>query len=102
MAKGLAAAGAHVLLHGRDAERLLAVQQAIAAAGGSSEIVVADLSREEAAAELLSGRDRIDILVNNAGDRDRRPLAELDRDAARKLVEINLIAPFDLTRLIGA
>jgi gluconate 5-dehydrogenase len=102
IANGLAAAGAHLLLHGRDAERLGPVARRIAAAGGSSEIVVADLRREEAAATLLAAHDRIDILVNNAGDRDRRSLAELDRDAVRGLLEVNLVAPFDLARLLGS
>lgn len=102
IARGLAAAGAHVVLHGREARRLLALQQAIADAGGTAEIVVADLHREDAAATLLSARDRIDILVNNAGDRDRREIAGLDREAVRRLIEINLVAPFDLARLISA
>jgi gluconate 5-dehydrogenase len=101
IAKGLATAGAHVLLHGRAAERLLPLARLIADAGGSSEIVVADLRQEPAVAELLSAHHRIEILVNNAGDRDRRSLTELDREAVRNLLEINLVAPFDLARVLG-
>lgn len=102
IAKGLAAAGAHVLLHGRNAERLTPLARAIADIGGSCEIVVADLRREDAAVKLLAAHDTIDILVNNAGERDRRALAGLDRDAVRRLLEVNLVAPFDLARLLGA
>jgi gluconate 5-dehydrogenase len=101
IAKALAMAGAHVMLHGRTAEKLIPLGRAIADAGGSSEIVVADLRREDAAETLLSARDMIDILVNNAGDRDRRPAADLDRDAVRNLLEINLVAPFDLVRALS-
>ena len=43
----------------------------------------------------------IDILVNNAGGRDRRPIEQLDRHAVRTLVEINLLAPFELARLVA-
>ncbi len=102
IAKCLAAAGAHVLLHGRNAQRLRPVARMIADIGGSSEIVVADLCRDDAAATLLAAHGTIEILVNNAGDRDRRALTGLDRAAVRKLLEVNLIAPFDLARLLSA
>jgi gluconate 5-dehydrogenase len=101
IAKKLARNGAHVLLHGRQAERLVPLARDIADAGGSSEIVLADLRDGDAAAKLLTGRGPIQILVNNAGDRDRRSLENLDRDAVRRLLEINLVAPFDLARLIA-
>jgi len=102
IAKALATAGAHVLLHGRDAARLARLEQEIVAAGGSAEPVIADLRHTDAAETLLAARDPIHILVNTAGDRDRRPLADLDRDAVRALLEINLVAPFDLARLLAA
>ncbi|MFV0625001.1 SDR family oxidoreductase [Sphingomonas sp. ac-8] len=102
--RGLAAAGAHVLLHGRRAEPLDALVAAIAEAGGSAEPLVADLADAAALAAALTtalGARAIDILVNNAGHRDRRPLAELDRAAVRRMLEINLVAPFDLARLVA-
>ncbi|SDA24573.1 SDR family oxidoreductase [Sphingomonas sp. NFR15] len=102
IAKALAAAGAHVLLHGRNADRLAGLEREIATAGGSARIVIADLREADAAASLLAACESVDILVNAAGDRDRRPLAELDRDAVRKLVDINLVAPFDLARGLAA
>jgi gluconate 5-dehydrogenase len=100
-AKALAMAGAHVLLHGRDAERLTSLSRVIGAVGGSSEIIASDLRREDATERLLSARDTIDILVNNAGVRDRRSVTELDRKSVRNLLEINLIAPFDLARALS-
>ncbi len=47
------------------------------------------------------GRDPVDILVNNAGLRDRRPIDQLDRAAVRQMLEVNLVAPFDLARSIA-
>lgn len=74
----------------------------INSAGGSAEIFVADLRQADATSALLSNHASIDILVNNAGDRDRRSLEALDREAVRNLLEVNLVAPFDLARLLSA
>ena len=101
IAGALGGAGAHVLLHGRTAGRLEALARLIADTGGSSEIIIADLGEDGAAATLLTDRDTIDILVNNAGGRDRRPIEDLDRSAVRKMLEINLVAPFELARAVA-
>jgi gluconate 5-dehydrogenase len=101
IAKTLAAAGAHVLLHGRQADKLARIDRVIAHSGGSSEIVVADLRQDNAVAKLLTRGGVVNILVNNAGDRDRRSLADLDRASVRTLLEINLVAPFDLARVLA-
>ena len=101
MARALAGAGAKVLLHGRRAAPLEALAAAIAAAGGRCEIVTADLESDGAAAALTAGGAPIHILINNAGARDRRDMAALDRAAVRRLLEINMIAPFDLARQIA-
>lgn len=105
IANALAAAGAHVLLHGRDRAALDEAVTAIVTQGGSATACIVDLGHEAALAEtiqqVLSRHGRIDILVNNAGSRDRRPLAELSRDAFRQLLEINLVAPLDLVRQLA-
>ena len=101
IAKALAGNGAHLLLHGRHADHLNSLSREIADAGGSCEVVVADLQSEDAAAALMT-RGPVQILVNNAGARDRRPLADLDRAAVRRLLEVNLVAPLDLARRVAA
>ncbi|QOT73678.1 MULTISPECIES: SDR family oxidoreductase [Sphingobium] len=102
IALGLAGAGAHVLLHGRNVEQLEATAAAIAASGGTSAPLIFDLQDGEALRAALGPCGPIDILVNNAGHRDRRPLGELDRPAVRRMLEVNLVAPFDLARTIAA
>lgn len=103
-ARGLAAAGATVVLHGRDQARLDTAAATLAAGGRPADTVVADLADEAATAaavdQLVAAHRRVDILVNNAGARDRRPLAALDRAAVRRLLEVNLVAPLDLARLV--
>lgn len=66
----LAAEGAVVVVHGRDAERAKATADAIGATGGTASVVLGDLTHDagarlvaNAAAEAFGG---IDILVNNA------------------------------------
>lgn len=101
IALGLAGAGAHVLLHGRRAERLVQLAAEIAATGGSAEPLCFDLADEAAAVGALADCPPIHILVNNAGERDRRPIGALDRDSVRRMLEINLVAPFDLARALA-
>ena len=102
IARELAGAGAHVLLHGRDAAPLKELAAQIAAAGGTCALALADLTNDAAVDALVAKAGSVDILVNNAGGRDRRALAALDRDAVRRLLEVNLVAPFDLARQLSA
>lgn len=106
IAVALGRAGAHVLVHGRRAPPLSETVAAVAAAGGTAEPLAFDLGDETSVAATLDDvrrrRGAITILVNNAGARDRRPLDALDRDAVRALLEIDLVAPFDLCRRVAA
>lgn len=98
IARGVAQTGVHVLLQGRRRAALEALAAAIAADGGSAEPLVVDLEDDAALAACVDALPPIDILINNAGHRDRRPLADLDRAAVRRMLEVNLVAPFDLAR----
>jgi gluconate 5-dehydrogenase len=102
IAKGLAGAGAFVLVNGRDQGRLEAAAAVIAQAGGSAAPLCFDVTDEAAVEAAFEGiretRGRLDILVNNVGLRDRRGLLEIEMEAVRRLVEVDLIAPFKLCR----
>jgi gluconate 5-dehydrogenase len=98
IARGLAGTGVHVLLQGRRPEALAALATQIRADGGSADTLVVDLEDELALDGRLPALPPVDILINNAGHRDRRPIAELDRAAVRRMLEVNLVAPFDLAR----
>lgn len=101
IARGLAGAGAHVVLMGRRIAPLEALAVQIASDGGSAEPLAADLEDAEDLERAIGQLGAVDILVNNAGHRDRRPIGALDRAAVRRMLEINLVAPFDLCRLIA-
>ena len=78
IAKGLASAGAHVLINGRNREHLERAVSMIHSAGGSAESLpfdVADEAAVDSTFQKICGRHgRLDILVNNVGIRDRRGL----------------------------
>ena len=102
IADALAEAGATVLVHGRRMAEVEAAARALRDRGLQARACAFDLADQEeltaALATIGAEYGRLDILVNNAGMRDRRPLAQLDRDAVRALIEIDLIAPFELSR----
>ncbi|GAA3524279.1 SDR family NAD(P)-dependent oxidoreductase [Amycolatopsis ultiminotia] len=98
-ARILAAGGTHVLLHGRDRDRLAALATET---GGTA--LVADLAEPGEATRLadrvlaLSGS--LDLLVHNAGLGWAGPLPELPADRLTRLVAVNLTAPLELTRAL--
>ncbi|WP_433476840.1 SDR family NAD(P)-dependent oxidoreductase [Spirillospora sp. CA-142024] len=79
VAHRLAGEGCAVLVHGRDEGRALEVAESVRAAGGESEVVLGDLTNDEAAADVAARARRwgVDVLVNNAG-----PFVEHDWETA--------------------
>lgn len=67
--------------------------------GADAIAVEADVSSPEAVAEMFAAVDKawggIDVLINNAGiDGERSPSWEIEVDAWRKVVDINLVGAF--------
>jgi gluconate 5-dehydrogenase len=102
MARGLAAAGATVLINGRDQAPIDEAVRTIREAGGHAEGLRFDVTDPDAveAAFHQIGRtmSRLDVLVNNVGIRDRRGLFEFDLQSVRRLLEADLVSPFELSR----
>lgn len=103
VAKGLAAKGATLILHGRDRAKLDRAVEAIAAvARVPMSRVVADFADLAAVArlarEIEAKAPALDVLVNNAGViRDRM---ELTRNGYETTFQVNHLAPFLLTNLL--
>lgn len=94
LARQLKAAGATVIVHGRNPERLAAM------ASEGYETIQADLSAPGGAEELLArlGDCPLDILINNAGagaDHDFRE-GQPDLVEADRTIQLNLTAPIHL------
>jgi gluconate 5-dehydrogenase len=99
IARGMAAVGAVVGIHGRDAARAGEIAKGIPGAFPAA----FDITDLRAAAATIDGvvarHGRIDCLVNNAAVRDRRPLADITAEDFRRLIETNLVAQYELSRL---
>ncbi|MBA4791260.1 MAG: SDR family oxidoreductase [Rhizobiales bacterium] len=100
IARGLAAAGARVLVNGRDASRAseAAARITALAPAGTAQGLAFDVADLDALEGALAGAPDIDILVNNAGARDRRPFLELEADALRRLMDATVMGPAILCR----
>jgi cyclic-di-GMP-binding biofilm dispersal mediator protein len=92
LARSLGAAGAALAVHGRDADRLEAIAAETGGTAILGDLTVAGAPRDvvDRAAEALGG---LDIVVMSAGAVAFGPVAELDEDVLRRIIEIDLIAP---------
>lgn len=100
MARGLAEAGARVLLHGRSLSRLAPRLAELRAAGRAADAIAFEMADRAAMAAALSATGPIDILVHNVGERDRRPFTEIESDDFARLVDTDLSAGQALIRLV--
>lgn len=99
IAEALAAAGARVVLAARRAEPLVAAAAAIESHGGKAHAVATDVTVRGDVQHLidltLERYGRLDILVNNAGrSGSGRPLAEIDDEEWRRVLDGNLTGTF--------
>ena len=102
MARGLAGAGATIVLNGRNESKLARAAKSFEEAGHRAfarAFDVADEAAVGAAFEHFDGQGiAIDILVNNAGNQLRKPMLDLKTDEWRHVVETHLTAAFQVGR----
>ncbi|UYH55958.1 SDR family NAD(P)-dependent oxidoreductase [Qipengyuania sp. SS22] len=96
-ARALAAAGAHVVLTGRDVPALEAVEDTIHAVGGASTIAPVDLAESDGLARLASaiaGRwDKLDYLVISAAYLPAlTPVTQMDGKQLSQALTVNFLA----------
>jgi gluconate 5-dehydrogenase len=100
MAKGLAQAGARVLLHGRDRRRLLPRLEELAGAGHAADALEFDMTDRAAMARTVGTAGPIDVLIHNVGERDRRAFDDIEPEAFARLIDVDLIAAHALVKLV--
>jgi len=97
----LAAQGATVIVHGRDATRGASVVTEIENGGGSARFVGAELGEPTEALRLAEEAGDVDILVNNAGFPWFGPTSKLDAKTLDQLFAANVQAPYLLVSVLA-
>jgi gluconate 5-dehydrogenase len=105
LAEGLARAGAHVVLNGRDQAKLEAARTQLAARGVGASIAAFDVTSEEqveaAIASIETDIRPIDIVINNAGMQFRSPLEDFPLEKWRELMRVNVESAFIVAKAVS-
>lgn len=102
LARGLHAAGAGIVLNGRDAARVEAAAQGLREAGGAAsapvQVLAFDVTDHDGVRAAVdgfeAGHGAIDILINNAGMQYRTALEDFPADAFERLLQTNVASVF--------
>ena len=98
----LAALGAHVVLIGRNPDKLRAVEAEIAEDGGQASHVVCDIRQEDAVrqsvAAIVARHGAIDALINNAGGQYMTPVEQISAKGWQAVIDTNLTGGFLMAR----
>jgi gluconate 5-dehydrogenase len=105
LAKGLAGAGAKVILNGRDAAKLAKAADALRAEGADVRRIAFDATNHAqvrtAVDAFVAKEGPIDILVNNAGMQHRAPLEDFPAEAFEKLLQTNIASVFHVGQAVA-
>ena len=104
MASALAKAGAKIAFNCRSEEHLAQAMKDYEAAGIEAHGYICDVTEEDKVQELVAEIEKtlgtIDILVNNAGIIKRIPMCDMKVEEFRKVVDIDLVAPFIVSKAV--
>ena len=101
----LGKAGAKVCVNGRSEEKLHKAKQAYAAEGIEAYTLLFDVTDEVAVDAGISKIEAdvgpIDILVNNAGIIKRVPILDMPVDDYKQVIDVDLVAPFIVSKRVA-
>lgn len=104
IAKALANAGATIVFNSLEKDSVIKAQKSYEAAGIKAHGYVCDVTDEIAVASLITQIEtevgEIDILVNNAGIIKRIPMLEMSATDFRQVVDVDLNAPFIVSKAV--
>jgi gluconate 5-dehydrogenase len=104
VAKGLARAGARIVINGRSEERLRSALEEYRRSGVAAQAYRFDVSQEAEVGEQIGRIEKehgpLDILVNNAAVIKRVPLVEMSVADFEEVVRIDLVSPFIVARRV--
>lgn len=98
LARGLAGAGATVVLNARRRDKLEAAADGLRSEGHEVHLLPFDVTDHGAVAQAVNGFEAetgpIDILINNAGMQHRTPLQDFPADKFEQLLQTNIASVF--------
>ena len=104
LARGLAGAGAEVVLNGRDTAKLQAAADSMAK-GATVHKLAFDATDHEGVRKAIDGFEAatgpIDILINNAGMQHRTELENFPADAFERLLQTNIASVFHVGQAVA-
>lgn len=105
LARGLAAAGAAIVLNGRDTGKLDEAAKSMKALGAKVSKLVFDVTDHEAVRRAVDAFESesgpIDILVNNAGMQHRTALDEFPAERFQALLQTNIASVFNVGQAVA-
>jgi NAD(P)-dependent dehydrogenase (short-subunit alcohol dehydrogenase family) len=100
-ARGLAEAGAEVILMSRTGAELDKLETRIVADGGRARTVVCDVTDTAAVKALVPELGPIDVLVNNAGTNVPEPFVEVTEETYDRIMNLNVRAVFMVSQAVA-
>jgi gluconate 5-dehydrogenase len=104
IARGMAAAGARVILNGRNADALAGAASVLAGEGLRAEVALFDVTDARAVndgvAAVVRRIGKIDVLVNNAGIQRRHLLVDFPQKEWDEIIATNLTAPYVVSQAV--
>ncbi len=105
LARGLAAAGAQVVLNGRDTAKLATAASELSETGASVRELSFDATDHEGVRSAVDNFEEnvgpIDILINNAGIQHRTELQDFPADAFERLLQTNVASVFHVGQAVA-
>ena len=105
LARGLAGAGAEIVLNGRDETKLAVAAKKLESEGATIHKLAFDVTNHEEVRAAVDGFESrvgsVDILINNAGMQHRTELHDFPADAFERLLQTNVASVFHVGQAVA-
>ncbi len=105
LAKGLADAGAEIIINGRNNEKVKGIVEKLTVSDVTAHALGFDVTErtqvQQAVDRFEANEGPIDILVNNAGIQHRGPLEAFEADAFEHLMRTNVSSVFNVSQAVA-